>query len=252
MDSIIITGASKGLGAAMVEQLLPTGCRIFAVSRSTNQELIDRSKESPSLLSWIQADLSDPGQAPGLIEGIARDIDTEGARRLVLINNAGTVRPYGVMGAIDPEEARRGIDLNVTAPVILTNSFVAAFRDAPGKKVVINISSGASFRAMPGLGVYSATKAALNLVTHAAAKELSDSAAGSWWFFAVTPGKIDTPMQQSMREEGSGVLPDHQTYVEWKTTGELVDPRESSAQILTLLDREDVENGSFVKSQDLA
>lgn len=259
MDYAIVTGASRGLGAAIVGRLLPSGTHIFAVSRGRNQELIDAAEASPSRLTWIEADLSDRSRATGLMEEIAGHIDVSQLEALTLINNAATVRPYGVIGAMNPGEIAETIELNVTAPTILTNAFVALFADAPGTKTVINVSSGASERPMAGLSVYSLTKAAINALTRAAAGERSADAgagpgaggAGQFRFFAVTPGKIDTPMQEAMREEGAGVLPDHETYIEWKESGALSDPSDAAARLLTLLTRDDFESGAFLHVRDL-
>ncbi len=257
MDYAIITGASRGLGAAIVERLLPTGTHIFAVSRSRNQGLIDGAEASPSSLTWIEADLSDRSRAGGLIGEIAGRIDLSEAKALTLINNAASIRPYGVVGTMDPGEIAEAIDLNVTAAAILTNAFVAHLADALATKTVINVSSGASERPMPGLSIYSLTKGAINVLTQAAAREYPPSAgtgaagAGRFRFFAVTPGKIDTPMQEAMREEGAGVLPDHDAYIEWKETGELRAPAEAAARLLSLLARDDVESGSFLHVRDL-
>ncbi|MFW6312543.1 MAG: SDR family NAD(P)-dependent oxidoreductase [Spirochaetota bacterium] len=252
MHSYIVTGASKGLGAALVRALLRPGNSVFGVSRSLNEALIAESNEAGVELHWVQADLAETLSIDAFMATIAERIELEGSESITLVNNAATLAPLGRIGASSDDEVEQGVRVNLIAPMILTHSFIRHFGGARVRRTVINVSSGAGIAPMPGLSTYSTTKAGLNMFTRAAAQEHGSDAEGSEFrFYAVSPGTVDTGMQESLREAGPSILPNHETYVEWKETGSLTSPEDAANAVLTLLDRDDMENGTFVHRSDL-
>jgi benzil reductase ((S)-benzoin forming) len=284
MKHFIITGASRGLGAALARELLGPGHSVFCVSRSLNEELIQESNEAEAELHWIQADLAETLSIEAFMATIAERIDTEGSEQIVLVNNAAVLTPLGLIGSAPDDELQNAVQVNLIAPMILTHSFTRHFAPARCEKVVINVSSGAGTSPMAGLSTYSTTKAALNMFTRAAATEYppagSDDAgepaagepaaadttgrrtahdrrstsgetAGGFRFYAVSPGTVDTAMQEALRSAGPSLLPHHEMYVEWKESGALVEPQDAARAVLSLLDRTDIQSGSFVHRRDL-
>jgi benzil reductase ((S)-benzoin forming) len=252
MRHVIITGASRGLGAALTRALLRPENSLFCVSRSLNEALINESSEAGVELHWVQADLAETLSIDAFMSSITERIDVEGAESVALINNAGVLAPMGLVGTASADEIRQAVQVNLIAPMILTHSFVRHFEPVRCARTVINISSGAGSSPMPGLSTYSTTKAAVNMFTRAAAQEHgSDDTTAPFRFYAVSPGTVDTEMQDALRSAGPSLLPEHERYVEWKQSGSLVDPMRAATAILTLLDRDDIPNGSYVHRRDL-
>ena len=257
MQTYIVTGASRGVGAALVRELIRPENSLYCVSRSLSDELIGESNDAGVELHWIQADLAEARSVDAFMATIAERIAAEGSDGLTLINNAAVLSPVGLIGSASADRIAEAVAVNLVAPMVLTHSFVHHFGDAAYPRTVINVSSGAGLSPMPGLSTYSTTKAALNAFTRACAAEVdaaSDDRFGGSHpirFYAVSPGTVDTSMQEALREADPSRLPDRETYVEWKRSGSLVSPRASARAILSLLARDDVASGSFIHYRDL-
>lgn len=252
MRHVIITGASRGLGAALARTLMSPQTGLFCVSRSLNEELINESSAAGVPLHWIQADLAETLSIEAFMGSIADRIGVDDPEAIALVNNAAVLTPLGEIGTGGADELQEAVHVNLTAPMILTHAFVRHFGSCRCRRTVINVSSGAGSSPMPGLSTYSTTKAALNMFTRAAAAEHgSDDPQAPFRFYAVSPGTVDTEMQEALRAAGPSVLPNHETYVEWKETGSLVDPAAAARAVASLIDREDLANGSYVHRSEL-
>ncbi len=261
MDYIIVTGTSRGLGAALVKEALRNGASVIAVSRRQKPSTITSAKLPQEKLTWIHADLeSAVASADGYAEltgKIEIAIDRAAATSVTLINNAATLEPIGLTGSemSDFSGLSSAVNLNITVPILLTNWFVRSFgpvSSLPPKTIrtVVNISSGASERVMPGLATYSATKAAINAFTASAAAEAAYLQEQSDYAFvrivAVSPGAIDTDMQVTLRSKDSMSLPDHHMYARWYENGTLKSAEKTARRILTLLADGDLPQGEFM------
>jgi NAD(P)-dependent dehydrogenase (short-subunit alcohol dehydrogenase family) len=252
MRTYIITGASRGVGAAIVRALLAPGNNLFCVSRSLCEPLIAESNEAGVTLRWIQAGLSETRSIEAFMATIAERVEIDACETITLINNAAVLSPLGPVGTAQPGAVAQAVAVNLVAPIVLTNSFIRHFGGAACRRTVINVSSGAALTPMPGLSTYSATKAGLNAFTRACAAEHgADGPGAQTRFYAVSPGTVDTSMQEALRDAGPSVLPDHGMYVEWKESGALIPTDDSARAVLSLLERDDVANGSFIHYRDL-
>lgn len=255
----IVTGASRGLGAAMVRSLLQDDTRVIAVARSRNKELLQQAKEQGQHLTWIQGDLSDVTGIDHLWDQITSGIDTAAAREILLIGNAATLAPVGLTGTTPPDTdstavLRSAIDLNVTAPIALTQRFVASYGRQSAlpkctRRTIIHISSGASSRVMPGLATYSAGKAALNMYVSAVAEECrilhQRGELAPVRILAISPGLLDTQMQETLRSTDASLLPGQPDYLQWQTEGRLKTPDEVALRILALVNEELPASGEY-------
>lgn len=253
MQYIIVTGASRGLGAAIVRRGIDDAATIFAISRTASDELIELAAQRGVSLRWFTTDLSDPGEIDDVFPFIARMVAEETPSSITLVANAARLEPIGLVGALETAAIDQAVRLNVTAVIATVQRFVAHFGTVPVEKHVIAISSGAAQRAMPGLSVYSASKAAVNAFVRSAQAEWDHAHPdGRLRFLAVSPGLVDTEMQATLRESTEAALPERGIYREWHAAGKLVSPDEAARTILSLRNRSDIEAGSYVHIGDLS
>src|SRR5271165_598519 len=163
----IITGASSGIGAATARLLSGQGARVVLAARRT-ERLEALAGELPGSLA-VPTDVTIPGRVRQLV---TRTVEAYG-RVDVLVNNAGQGLhvPLEDLGAAD---LRAVFELNVIAPLVGMQAVLPVMRDGSGGAIV-NVSSATSLRVFPGLGGYSATKAALNMLSQVARLELADA-----------------------------------------------------------------------------
>jgi short-subunit dehydrogenase len=155
-STALVTGASKGLGAAFAEALAERGMNLVLVARSTDElnvlstRLYAKYKVRRTVLSIDLADPSSP-------QTLAEELEHRGIQVDLLVNNAG----FGLSGEFlshDPNQEKAEIEVNVQALVALTHHFGKAMA-ARGKGGIINVASNASFQPLPYMATYAATKA---------------------------------------------------------------------------------------------
>ena len=153
--TVLITGASSGLGAAFARALAARGAASLLVARSEDKlDALARSLAAGGASALaLPADLARPGVAAGLAEELAR----RGRAVDILINSAGFAT-YGPFEGLAPEREQEEIALNVAAPVALTRALLPGMLDR-GFGAVVNVASIASFQPVPYMAVYGATKA---------------------------------------------------------------------------------------------
>lgn len=178
MPTAMITGASRGLGAALADALAPTHT-LFLGGRPSAQ--LDEVAQRLGATTW-EIDLDDAESIPAAVEPIVA-LD-------VLVHNAGVSYP-GRVAETHVDEWRATMNVNVLGPVALTLALLPALRAAGGHVVFIN--SGSGIRPSPGLASYSASKFAL--------RSFADSLRNDEPGLRVTsvhPGRIATDMQQEL------------------------------------------------------
>jgi short-subunit dehydrogenase len=164
-STVIVTGASSGIGAATARLLHEAGARpVLAARRADRLEAL--AAELDGALA-VPADVTSQADIDRLV---SLTLDRHG-RIDGLVNNAG-VSLHGPADRIDIAELRRVLDLNVTAVVAMTQAVLPAMR-AQGSGRIVNVSSGTTRAARPGLAGYASTKAALNMLTAVTRLELA-------------------------------------------------------------------------------
>lgn len=229
MRSVVLTGVSRGLGAALFDDLYHRGDRVLAIGRRFAPEQLAAREAAPDRISLHQADLADPAELPG-IEVLA-DFLT-GSTEAVLCHNAAVVDPIGAVGTLIPHAAADHIAVNLTAPVLLTNAFVAA-APAETRLRIVFISSGAARRAMGGWSLYCATKAGAEMFFESVALQLEDRAGGAT-VVSVNPGQMDTGMQADIRKaaEDGAYFPDQRHFLERHAQGLMSDCADVAKRIV--------------------
>lgn len=223
----IVTGHTRGLGAAIAEILLAHGADVLAISRQRNAELAARH---PDTLHEIELDLADLPRLTEWLSGDALRSFTAGAGRVLLVNNAGVLAPVGSLADQDAAAVARAVSVNVAAPLMLAAA-VAKEGAASGDTRIVHISSGAARNAYPGWSIYCATKAALD--HHARAVALDGNAALR--ICSVAPGVVDTDMQAEIRGTDLGRFPMRERFEALKRDGQLATPEESARKLVDYL-----------------
>ena len=186
MKSVVITGASTGIGRAAALHLDDRGHRVFAgVRKEADAERLQ--KEASSRLEPLIIDVVDEGS----IEAAAKHVDeTVGSRGLWgLVNNAG-VAVSGPLEYLPIEDLRKQLEVNVIGQIAVTQAFMPLIRRARGRVVNIGSVAGRAPSA-PLVGPYSASKVAMEALTDSLRTELAP------WDIKVSiiePGNISTPI----------------------------------------------------------
>jgi benzil reductase ((S)-benzoin forming) len=218
MRSVVLTGISRGLGAALFAELARRGDRIYGIGRRFTDEQLALAAAKPNRIRLHEAELSDPATLPGL--NALRDFLTGES---VLIHNAGVVEPIAPIGQLPTAAVVTAAGVNLTAPILLTNTFVAA-RPPSHPARVLFVSSGAAHQVLEGWSVYSATKRGAEMFFEALAVEHPDLYVAN-----VQPGVMDTGMQAALR---GAEFPDRDQFVALHERGQLPDPADVARRII--------------------
>jgi NAD(P)-dependent dehydrogenase (short-subunit alcohol dehydrogenase family) len=227
MIKAILTGHTKGLGAAIAADLLARGIPVLGLARGAAPSLASRF---PQALAQAELDLADSAALGAWLARADLRAWLAGSATVLLINNAGTVQPVGPVAGQDPAAIARAVALNVAAPLMLASA-VAAARGPQAECRIVHISSGAARNAYPGWSVYCATKAALD--QHARAVVLDHNRALR--ICSLAPGVIDTGMQAEIRATSLEQFPMRQRFDELKRVGELADPADCARRLVDYL-----------------
>ncbi|WP_028534406.1 SDR family oxidoreductase [Paludibacterium yongneupense] len=222
--NVVVTGHSRGLGAAIASAFLENGSQVLGLSRRHNPELAARFGHQ---LRQVEIDLSHPAAlAAWLDEGsLARFLTGETAA--ILINNAGLLQPVGQAGEQGARAIAEAVAVNVAAPLMLSDAFVDATRYSDDRRI-LHISSGAGRTAYAGWSLYCASKAALDHHARAVAAD----ALPALRIASLAPGVIDTAMQAEIRATPLERFPLRERFDELKTGGGLSTPADVARQLL--------------------
>lgn len=218
----LVTGHSRGLGAAVTEAFLQRGVPVLACARQENADLATRF---PELLRQQQIDLGDTAALAAWLDGEALDPFCADAGTLILINNAGVLGPVGSLDSQNPAAIGQAVALNVGAPLMLAAAL--AQRHA-GELRILHSSSGAARFAYPGWSIYGSTKAALDQHARAVAAGNRDDRR----ICSLAPGVIDTDMQTEIRSLPETSFPMLKKFQKLKRNGLLTPPTEAAARIV--------------------
>ena len=234
----ILTGASRGMGLAMAEQLLQAGHSLLCISRQTNDALTALAHTSGATLTQWSQDLA---QGVTASERLGTWLGTQAGgawTSVTLINNAGVIPRIGPMSQADAADLGHALRVGLEAPMQLTAAFLAA-TDAWGMpRKVLNISSGLGRRAMASQAGYCAAKAGMDHFTRCLALEEALKPQGAK-VCSLAPGVIDTDMQVQLRGADASAFPDQAGFIQLKAGGQLTSAADAATRILAFLARPD-------------
>jgi len=230
----VVTGTSRGLGAAIAKQLLGPRHVVLCLARHRNAAL---ERAEGACEQW-SVDLTQPGDAAARLGAWLSAQTSASFDGATLINNAAALTAVGSIADGDIAELSSALRVGLEAPLLLTAAFLRATRDWPAARRVLNISSGLGRRAMAGQAPYCATKAGLDHLTRALALDEALRPNGAR-LVSLAPGVIDTGMQQQLRAGNAAAFPEREHFVGLKQKGQLASPDEAAARVLAYLNRPD-------------
>ena len=218
MNLYVVTGTSKGLGAALAAR----------IETAPDNELVTLSRHGGS----IPADLADAAAVRAACEALEHRLSGRAFDKAVLINNAGVIEPVGPLDQVDAEAIARNVAVNLVAPMQLMRAFLRATHAVPLRRI-INISSGAARREIFGWSAYCAAKAGLDMASRVVALEARERGL-ALEVTSLAPGVIDTEMQGTVRSASAEAFADVERFRKMKADGVLRPAEDVAADILRL------------------
>ncbi len=222
MHLYIVTGSSRGLGAALVQQLAQPGNTVIGMARKRNPAL--------KAEQWT-LDLADPLPAAERLQAWLRA--NTGWNSATLINNAALLSEPGPLADSDLAQLSAALRVGLEAPALLSRVFLAETSGVAQRRI-LNISSGLGRRAMAGSASYCAVKAGLDHLSRALALEEPEVA-----IVSLAPGVIDTDMQIQLRGADPARFPEQTRFQGLKDGGQLQTAAATAASIVSFFMRPD-------------
>jgi NADP-dependent 3-hydroxy acid dehydrogenase YdfG len=195
MKRVFITGAAKGIGAAIARLCVEAGYQVLAAD--VDEDGLSELRGALRGIQTIPLDVTDLAAW----ESVAARAEAEGGPIDVLVNNAGVCLP-GPCDRVSAEDDRLTIEVNLLGVMYGVRAFLPRFLSRR-RGHVINVASMAAFAPAPDLASYCASKHAVRAYTHSCA--LDHRHAPVHWTLAC-PSAVETPMLQSMRERRAGAV----------------------------------------------
>jgi benzil reductase ((S)-benzoin forming) len=236
MELYILTGASRGLGAALAQRLLAPGRRLLTLARTPAAALAQQARALAAPLEQWTIDLADAPAAATRLADWLRPQSGADYTCATLINNAGLLGPVGPVDQSDYADLAAVMRVDLEAPMLLTAAFLRGTSGWRAARRVLNISSGAGSKAYAGWAGYCAAKAGLDHFTRAVALDEQRHPNGAR-IVSLAPGVIDTDMQTALRAADDSGFPDKPRFVAMKAAGQLAGPDEAAARVLAYLER---------------
>ncbi len=216
----LVTGGGRGLGAATALALAEAGADVALLGRSEPHlaTVAGAVRQRGRHAAWAVADVA-------LWEAV-RDRVAEISDALgpvdILINNAAVEGVTSHLETLDPDEWAAELAINLNGPFYCARATIGSMRER-GWGRVLNVTSGAAIRPLPGKAAYSVSKAGLDQLTRALAAELAGSGVAA---IAVSPGMLDTGMQARLR---GSPAPEMELFRQAHSAGMLRPPEEAAA-----------------------
>lgn len=234
----VLTGASRGLGAAMARRLLAPEHTLICLSRQSDGALATAADDAGATIEQWRVDLVDAAQVSARLEAWLGAVDPARFASASLINNAGALAPVGSLQDAAAADLAAALRVGLEAPLLLCAAFLRATASWPADRRILNVSSGLGRRAMAGQATYCAAKAGMDHLSRALALEQAGIGRGAR-VVSLAPGVVDTDMQVQLRAAAGPGFPDHEAFVRLKEGGQLASADDAAARVLAYLARSD-------------
>jgi 3-oxoacyl-[acyl-carrier protein] reductase len=194
--TVLVTGASRGLGLGIARQLAGAGHQVIALARqktmSVTEAVADAKRAKHGSLHFVSFDLGKVDEIPNLVKGLRKEFGP----LFGLVNNAA-VGHDGALALMHNSQIDELVRINTLSPIVLTKYVVRSMMsDGAGR--IVNVASIIAFTGYSGLSVYAATKASMLGFTRSLAREVGRLGIN---VNAVTPGFLDTEMTHGLAGE---------------------------------------------------
>jgi NAD(P)-dependent dehydrogenase (short-subunit alcohol dehydrogenase family) len=243
-STIVITGASRGLGEAVARAAAQMGANVVLSARSVDrlEKVAAQIRQEGGVALVAPADIGRLEDCQYLIQQAIMRF----GRLDALVNNAGILEPVRTIADTRPAEWLQNLTVNVLGPMMVTQAALPYLRMQQGR--VIHVSSGAAERGVAGWAAYCVSKGGLNQFNRVLAIEEPQITT-----MAVRPGVVDSEMQAVVRREGAGVMAEseHARFIAYHKQSELLDPEVPGRAIAVLALHAPREwSGAFVNWND--
>ncbi|HGE5774959.1 SDR family NAD(P)-dependent oxidoreductase [Flavobacterium psychrophilum] len=240
---LIITGGNKGIGSGIVWAYKNNDYQIISIARTLNLSL--EYKE----VRQIILDLSKTEDLENTFSQILNTIDENTIKRIIFINNAGTLGKIGRLENNYSSDIQNAIQVNTITPFLLTSIFLKETQNWNCSKKIINISSGAAVKPYYGWSLYCASKAAIDMMTKAVAVE-QETIKNRTKIIAIYPGVVDTDMQFQIRKSSLENFIDIQRFIDLKESNSLINIETIGQEIFKIDALENYPNGAILNVSD--
>ncbi|MDO9279323.1 MAG: SDR family NAD(P)-dependent oxidoreductase [Polaromonas sp.] len=234
----ILTGASRGMGLAMAEQLIQSGHTLLCISRQLNPSLASLAQaKGATLIQWTE-DLAQGAAVSRKLEAWLQSQTGANFASATLINNAGVIPRITPLSQSDADDLAQALRVGLEAPMQLSAAFLRSTESWNCSRKVLNISSGLGRRAMASQSAYCAAKAGMDHFTRCLALDEALKPNGAK-VCALAPGVIDTDMQVQLRGADDALFPDRKGFAGLHQGGQLSSPADAAKNVLAVLARAD-------------
>jgi benzil reductase ((S)-benzoin forming) len=214
--TVVITGANRGLGEALVNVLVKDeDCFVISISRSLSKE---QQGYSLKHFRFIKVNLTDDNVGEKIM--VLKDLI--GNEPVYFVNNASIIEPIVKIEDLDEAAIDKTISVNIKSTMLITKFLLGTFKTNP--LTFVNISSGAANRAISNWSLYCSSKAFIQMFFNVAESEYKQHR-----FFNIDPGVMDTNMQKSLRASD---FPDVENFKDLQKEGLLKLPIDVAEDIL--------------------
>ena len=190
---VIITGASRGIGAASAEIFAKAGAKVALLARSEAAITQLAAGLGPDATA-LRCDVANPASVSAAVDAVM----ARWGRIDVLINNAGVIQPIARIADTDPQAWGDAVDINLKG-VLHGMRYAIPVMRAQGSGTILTVSSGAAHNALEGWSAYCAAKAGAAMLTRAAHLEEAEHGLR---IMGLSPGTVATDMQLAIRASG--------------------------------------------------
>lgn len=250
MELAIVTGVSRGLGESVAKLFLKSKTPLIGVSRTTNDTLIDYAKELGVTYYPMNEDLQHLVNLEELSSTFEEKINHYQPETIYLVNNAAMVNPVHQASKLQSQELTNHINLNLTAPMIITNALIETATKNNARLVCMTVSSGAADRPIYGWSAYCSSKAGINMYIRTVALE-QEHLHSPHKIVAFNPGVMDTEMQQEIRKHSEEEFIDVEQFKDYKNK-DMLRTSDEVAEVLykTITMGDKLTNGSSYSVSD--
>ncbi len=225
MDLFIITGTSQGLGQALARHCLERGHWVLSISRKP-------IPAHPHCLSIRQDLRSTKGLEVKLGKALLK-LKKQKLNAIHLINNAAVIEPIGAVENFSAKDVEDHLRVNLLTPIELCRMFFKLTKKTKARRSVVQISSGAAYRAIQGWSLYCTSKAGLRMFNAGLQQDFGSESDVRLLNFS--PGVMDTQMQGTIRKQSPKNFAQVEAFKMMKSEGRLLTPQVVAEKLFELI-----------------